>query len=172
MGAYWRMDAYEAVVTKRDIRHYTTDPIPDDVLAKVLQAGRMAGSAKNEESNRLIVFRDQEVQDALAASGDFASWIGTSAAIIGIAVPTDSARMFDVGRMAQNMMVVAHSEGLATCPVTLGHQDKARAASGLPDDWEMLMVITMGWPIAEVPDSPLKRKRVPLEDLVRYDRWS
>ena len=166
------MDTYEAVISKRDVRHYTTDPISDDLLNKILQAGRMAGSAKNEESNRLMVVRDQAVQDALAASGDFASWIGTSAAIIGIAAPSAMVRQFDVGRMAQNMMVVANSEGIATCPVTLGHQDKARAAVGLPDDWEMLMVITLGWPVTDAPASPLKRQRVPLEDLVRYDRWS
>jgi len=166
------MDPYEAVITKRDVRHYTTDPVPGDVLEKVLQAGRMAGSAKNEESNRLIVIRDQTVQDALARSGDFASWIGSSAVVIGIAAPSNAVRMFDVGRTAQNMMIVANAEGLATCPVTLGHQDKARAAVGLPDDWEMLMVITMGWPIADAPASPLQRRRVPLETLVIHDRWS
>ncbi len=169
---YCFMDAYQAVISKRDIRHYKDSPISDEILKRILQAGRMAGSAKNNESNRLIVFRDQAVQDALAASGDFASWIGTSAAVIGIAVPRDSMVGFDVGRMAQNMMIAAHAEGLGTCPVTLGHQDRARAAAGLPDDWDMTMVITVGWPIDDVPDSPLKRVRVPLEDLVRYDRWS
>jgi len=166
------MDPYEAVITKRDVRHYTTDPVSDELLEKVLQAGRMAGSAKNEESNRLIVIRDQAVQDALAKSGDFASWIGSSAVVIGIAAPSSAVRMFDVGRTAQNMMIVANAEGLVTCPVTLGHQDNARAAVGLPDDWEMLMVITMGWPIADAPASPLQRRRVSLESLVHHDRWS
>ena len=166
------MTPYEAIISKRDIRHYTDRPISDEMLERVLQAGRMAGSAKNEESNRLIVFRDQAVQDALAESGNFSSWIGTSAAIVGIAVPLESLRGFDVGRMAQNMMVAAHAEGLGSCPVTLQHQDKARAAVGLPDDWDMTMVITLGWPVPDAPDSPLKRIRVSLDRLVRYDRWS
>ncbi len=166
------MTPYDAIISKRDVRNYTDQPISDEALRRVLQAGRMAGSAKNEEANRLIVFRDQAVQDALADSGDFSSWIGTSAAIIGIAVPIDSLRMFDVGRMAQNMMVAAHAEGLGSCPVTLQHQDKARAAAGLPDDWDMTMVVTLGWPVSDAPDSPLKRTRVALEELVRYDRWS
>jgi len=166
------MDAYQAVISKRDIRHYTGASIPDETLGRILQAARMAGSAKNEESNRVIVFRDQGVQDALAGAGDFSSWIGTSAVVIGIAVAHDSARMFDVGRMAQNIMIVANAEGIASCPVTLQHQDRAREAAGLPDDWEMSMVITLGWPIADPPDSPLKRTRVPLDELVSYDRWS
>lgn len=81
-------------------------------------------------------------------------------------------RLFDVGRQAQNMMIAANAEGMATCPVTLGHPEKARTAVDLPADWEMPMVITLGWPATDRPDSPLKRVRVPLAELVRHDRWS
>lgn len=166
------MTPYEAIISKRDIRDYTDEPIPDAVLERVLQAGRMGGSAKNREVNRLIVFRDQAVQDELALAGAHSSWIGRSAAIIGIAAPIDSLRMFDVGRMAQNMMLAAHAEGLASCPVTLHDEERARAAAGLPQGWDMTMVITLGWPVADLPDSPLKRRRVPMDELVRYDRFS
>ena len=166
------MDTYQAIISKRDIRHYTDKPIDDEVLQRVLQAGRMAGTAKNEENNRFILVDDQGVQDSLALAGDFAAWIGSSALIIGFAAPASSIRLFDVGRQAQNMMVAAHAEGLATCPVTLQHPDKARAAVSLPDDWEMPMVITLGWPVEEVPDSPLKRERVSIDELVRRNTWS
>ena len=166
------MTPYEAIISKRDLRVYTDQPIDDEVMHRILQAGRMAGSAKNLEVNRLIVVTDQAVQDALADAGDFSSWIGTSAAIVGFASPTDELRMFDVGRQAQNMMVAAHAEGVGSCPVTLHHPDKARAAVGLPDDWSMGMVITLGYPVEDHPESPLKRTRVPLEDLVVRDRWS
>jgi len=166
------MTPYEAIVTKRDLRMYTAEPIADDVMDRILQAGRMAGSAKNIEANRLIVVTDQSIQDALAESGDFTSWIGSSAAIIGFASPADELRPFDIGRQAQNMMIVAHAEGIGTCPVTLQHADAARAAVGLPDDWVMPMAITLGHPVAYHPDSPLKRQRVPLDELVRRDRWT
>jgi nitroreductase len=166
------MTPYEAIIGKRDLRMYTDQMIPDDVMHRVLQAGRMAGSAKNFESNRLIVVTDQAVQDALAASGDFSSWIGSSAAIVGFACPADQLRMFDVGRQAQNMMLAAHAEGIGSCPITLHHADRARAAVGLPADWEMPMVITLGYPVADHPDSPLKRPRVALEELVRYNTFS
>ena len=166
------MDTYEATVSKRDVRHYTDQAIDEDVLGRVLQAGRMAGSAKNQEANRLIVVSDQSVKDALTEAGDFASWINTAPVIVGFATPQEFTRLFDVGRQAQNMMLAAHNEGLATCPVTLHHSDKARAAVGLPQDWSMDMVITLGWPEASAPDSPLKRQRVSLDELVRYDAWS
>jgi nitroreductase len=166
------MTPYEAIIGKRDLRMYTDEAIADDVMHRILQAGRMAGSAKNVEANRLIVVTDQATQDALALSGDFAGWIGSSAAVIGFASPNDQLRLFDIGRQAQNMMVVAHAEGVGTCPVTLGHPDAARSAVGLPDNWTMPMVITLGYPVDDHPDSPLKRTRVSLDDLVRHDRWS
>ena len=166
------MTPYEAIISKRDLRMYTEQPIADDVMGRILQAGRMAGSAKNLEVNRLVLVTDQAVQDALALAGDYSSWIGTSAAIVGFATPAAELRLFDVGRQAQNMMVAAHAEGVGTCPVTLHHPDKARAAVGLPEDWVMGMVITLGYPVEDHPDSPLKRDRVPLDDLVIHNTWS
>lgn len=165
------MTPYQTIISKRDLRVYTDQPIADDVMHRILQAGRMAGSAKNLEVNRLILVTDQKVQDALAEAGDFSSWIGTSAAIVGFASPTAELREFDVGRQAQNMMLAAHAEGVGSCPVTLHHHDKARAAVGLPDDWWMGMVITLGYPVKDHPDSPLKRTRVELEDLVLQNKW-
>lgn len=166
------MTPYEAIITKRDLRVYTDAPIPADVMHRVLQAGRMAGSAKNFESNRLVVVTDQTVKDALALAGDFSSWIGSSAAIVGFATPEEQLRMFDVGRQAQNMMVAAHAEGIGSCPVTLHHPDRTALAVNLPDGWVMPMVITLGYPVADHPDSPLKRQRVALDELVSYDRFN
>lgn len=166
------MTPYENIISKRDLRVYTGQAIADDVMDRILQAGRMAGSAKNIEANRLILVIDQSVQDALVQAGDFTSWIDTSAAIVGFASPTAELRLFDVGRQAQNMMLAAHAEGVGTCPVTFQHGDVARAAVGLPDDWSLPMAITLGYPVEDHPDSPLKRRRVPMNELVLRDRWS
>ena len=52
------MDAYRAIVDKRDQRHFLDRPISDDALSRILQAGRMTGSSKNVEPNRFVVVRD------------------------------------------------------------------------------------------------------------------
>ena len=163
---------YEAIISKRDLRVYTDDPISDEVMQRILQAGRMAGSAKNEEANRLILVTDTDAMHRIAEAGDFASWIHTSAALIGFASPATQLRLFDVGRQAQNMMIAAHADGIGSCPVTLHHPDKARASVGLPDDWEMPMIITLGHPVDDHPESPLKRTRVSLDDLVMHNTYS
>lgn len=166
------MTPYEAIISKRDLRVYTDQPIAEEAMQRILQAGRMAGSAKNLEVNRLILVTDQVVQDALVSAGDFAAWIGSSAAIVGFAAPASELRLFDVGRQAQNMMIAAHAEGVGSCPVTLQHAAIARAAVGLDEDWVMPMIITLGYPVQDHPDSPLQRTRVSLDELVIHNRMS
>lgn len=73
------MDAYRAIVDKRDQRAFLDRPIADDALGRILQAGRMTGSSKNVEPNRFVVVRDRALLEALAATSSFARWIARAA---------------------------------------------------------------------------------------------
>jgi nitroreductase len=166
------VDAYTAIVSKRDTRSYRPDPIPDDVLGRVLQAGRMAGSAKNSQLTRLVLATDPAVRERLAACGDFTSWIGSAPAVLVFVVPTEGGRLFDVGRMAQNVMVAGNALGLASCPVTFQHQDRLRDVLGLPATYDGPMGMTLGLPADAPEPNPLQAPRVPLDELVHRDRWT
>ena len=65
------MDVLSAIRSKRDTRAFTDQPVPDDVLGRVLDAARMAGSAKNRQPVRLIVVTDADTIEALRAIGYF-----------------------------------------------------------------------------------------------------
>ena len=164
------MDAYEAIVTKRDTRSYLPDPVAPDTLDRVLRAARMAGSAKNFQLTRLVVVTDPDTRTALTACGDFTSWIDQAPVVVVLAAPVEGGRLFDLGRMAQNLMVSANELGLATCPVTFQHQDRVRDVLGLPSDMEGPMAVTLGHPGPPDPSRP-RAARIPLEDLVHHDRW-
>jgi nitroreductase len=164
------VDAYQAIITKRDTRQYLPDPVADEVLDKVLRAARMAGSAKNAQVTRIVVVTDPDRRAALAACGDFTAWIHTAPVILVLVAPVEGGRLFDLGRMAQNLMVAAHAVGLATCPVTFHHQDRLRPVLGLPDDVEGPMAITLGHPTAMDPNRP-RAPRIPLDDLVHREQW-
>ena len=165
------MDVQRAILTKRDTRTYTDQPVEDGDLETVLKAARMAGSAKNAQLTRIVVATDPDVRKRLAECGDFTAWIHTAPVVLTFVIPTDGGRLFDVGRMAQNAMVAAHGLGLATCPVTFQHQDRMRDALGLPGEMEGPMGVTLGHPDA-APSAPrMRAPRVPLETLVHRDRW-
>ena len=151
-------------------RSYLPDPVDDDLLRRVLQAGRMAGSAKNMQVTRIVVVTQQDAREALQSCGDFTSWIANAPVVLVLCMPTETGRLFDVGRMAQNLMVAAHAEGLATCPVTFHHQDRLRPLLGLPDDHDGPMGITLGHPAAADPNRP-RAPRLPLEEVAYFERW-
>ena len=98
------MDAYDAIVTKRDTRSYQPDPVEPELLERVLRAARMAGSAKNAQLTRLVVVTDPAIRTELTGCGDFTAWIDQAPVVVVLTCPVETGRLFDLGRMAQNLM--------------------------------------------------------------------
>ncbi|MDP9441942.1 MAG: nitroreductase family protein [Actinomycetota bacterium] len=165
------MDTYQAIVTKRDVRELSADPVDEGHLRRILQAARMAGSAKNEQVNRLVVVTEPDQRERLAECGKFASWTASAPVVIAFVVPASGGRPFDYGRMAQNMMVTANSLGLASCPMTFHDGDGAGEVLGLPNDLTAPMGSAVGQPRPPDPDREAS-PRIPLDDLVRWGHWS
>jgi nitroreductase len=162
------MDAYKAIVTKRDTRDFRDRPVAEDDLGKLLNAARMAGSAKNQQVNRIVVVTDAGDRTELGACGNFAGWVPAAAAVFVLVMPEDGGRPFDLGRMAQNMLVTAHSLGLASCPVTFHHSERVRGLLGIPGGYEASMGVAVGHPSGgERASAP----RIPLEELAHRGRW-
>ena len=164
------MDALKAILTKRDSRSFTERPVDEDDLRRVLQAGRMAGSAKNTQPCRFVVLTDAAHKEELAACGQFSAWIPQAPVNIAVVIPEDG-RDFDAGRTAQNMMVASNALGLASCPVTMHDRDCARRVLGLPDGHRVSIVLAIGHPV-EGTTSGMGATRVPLEDMVHRERWT
>lgn len=163
------MDAYRAIVDKRDQRAFLPRPIPEEALRRILQAGRMTGSSKNREPNRFVVVRAPDRRAALARMNPYGRWLAGAAAVI-VLVQTDE-HAFDAGRCAQNMMLAAWSDGIGSCPAHLPETEVAKLL-GIPGDLFVNRVIGFGYvdPSAAAPAS-VARRRLPLEELVRWESW-
>jgi len=164
------MDAYRAVVDKRDQRGFLPRPLPDETVRRILQAARMTGSSKNREPNRLVVVRDPERKRALAALSHFARWLADAAAVI-VIVQTEH-HEFDAGRCAQNMMVAAWNDGVGSCPAHLPEAELAKLL-GIPNGTFINRVIGFGYvdPARAAAPKSVARKRLPLDTLVHWEAW-
>jgi nitroreductase len=164
------MDAYRAVVDKRDQRVYLPKPLPEEALRRILQAARMTGSSKNREPNRLIVVTQREGVRALGALSEWGKWLAHAAAVVVIAQVEP--HEFDAGCCAQNMMVAAWGEGIASCPAHLPEAAVARLL-GIPKDVHVNRVIGFGYadPARSQTPRSVARRRKPLEELVHRERW-
>jgi nitroreductase len=163
------MDAYTCIVSKRDTRTYLDKPIEEEKLRKILQAGRMAGSSKNTQPVRLLLLRDRERLEEVAACANFAQHLPSAAAGIAICLPSTGSD-FDAGRSAQNVMLAAWSLGITSCPCSMHNQECATQTLGLPEGWRVCVVLALGYPDPKVSMS-LGRKRVEMEELVHEERW-
>ena len=168
------MDAYEAIIAKRDRRDYQDKPIPEDVQRRILQAGRMAGSSSNTQPIRFIVLKDpkSEVRQKIAAAGAGTGPLVKAPFSVVVAAKRGS-RDFDVGRAAQNMMVAAWSEGIHSCPVGFPQEGIASEVLGLPDDFWAAIGVAFGYPGTPDPSAPERpnKDRLPFEELVHYEKW-
>jgi len=81
------LDALRAIVSKRDSRSFTDQAVDEETLRRVLQAGRMAGSAKNTQPCRFVVLTDRTHKEELAACGQFSKFIPEAAVYIAVIVP-------------------------------------------------------------------------------------
>ena len=163
------MDAYTAIVTKRDTRAFDPRPVPDETVHRVLQAGRMAGSSKNSQPCRFVVLQDPERRRAIAACGDFARHVPDAPLCIAV-VLTPGGGMFDAGRAAQNMMVAAWAEGVTSCPTSMHNAACAEQTLGLPPEHHVTILLAMGYPAQGGQQRPA-RPRLPLDEYVHCERW-
>jgi nitroreductase len=176
------MDAYLAAVSKREVREYTDRPVPEDVLAKILEAGRATGSSKNTQPWRFVVLKDRQHRHDLANAIMAPRNLDRCAVAIAVVLMNERLR-FDAGRVAQNMMVAAWALGVGSCPnsVRPDEHDRMRHDLGVPAEAAVATILTMGYP---APGQPRPRpkadperivaklNRVPLEDLVHRERFN
>jgi nitroreductase len=163
------MDAYTCICSKRDTRSYEARPIPEESLRRILQAGRMAGSAKNLQPCRFVVVEGAAKKRELATCGQFAQHIQSAPVAVAVVLPADG-REFDAGRSAQNMMLAAWAEGITSCPVTMHDGECALRVLGIPEGHRVSIVLAFGYP---PPSESLSREapRTPLEELVHRGGW-
>ena len=163
------MDAYTIIRSKRDSRDYRDQPIPDEAIHRILQAGRMAGSSKNRQHCLFVVLKERTRKEELAACGHFAKHIPSAPLVVAVVLPGPEFD-FDAGRAAQNMMLAAWAEGIASCPVVMHEAECARRVLGLPEGHRVAIAIAFGYPESPATLSGGITRR-PLSELVHHERW-
>jgi nitroreductase len=160
------MDTWLAVASRREVREYADRELPDDVVRRILDAGRLAGSARNKQPWRFLVVEDEGARERLAESVYAAGNVRGARLVVAIVGKSG----FDTGRAAQNMMLVAWNEGVGSCPNGISDAELAESIVGAP----VRIILSFGY--AAKPRDPsahtaeewsARAKRKPFDEVVR-----
>ena len=172
------METWQAINSVRVVRSFDERALDPGHLDRILNAGRRAGSSKNEQSWAFIVVSDREHLRELAAVGPYASHLAGAATAIALVTPHVSGRRgvsatWDLGRAAQNMVLAAWELGIGSVPATVYDHDLAARLLGLPADRRCDFLLSFGYPAdPKVLTAPNRAGgRVPLDAIIRTERW-
>jgi nitroreductase len=170
------VETLEAIRTKRAVRAFTEQPLPDGDLQAIVNAGRRAQSSKNRQAWHFILIQDRDTLTALSELGQFAGQLAGAPAAVAILTPDPAERwsvMFDAGQAAAYMQLAAWELGIGSCPVTIYEPEPARELLGFPAQMHLRAVLSLGYPAdpAALSSAPQAGGRKSLSEVMSYDRW-
>lgn len=165
------MNCIDRVLSRRSIRKYKNESIPDKVLQNILEAGRQAPTATNIQPWHFVVVIDQEAKEAFSYGG-FNNFTRNAAFIVlGLYKPSEviieKLSLMDVTIALQNMVIAAWVQGVGSCWMGAFDEPRLRKTLSLPTDSRIVGAITFGIPDGNTPQPPKK----PLDQIVHFDEW-
>ncbi len=171
------MDIYELIKKRKSIRSYKSRKVEKEKLERVLQAGRLAPSAKNIQAWKFIVTGSSEIKGALVKACKGQKFISEADKVITVCVDEDasyqeqgnymSSFAIDGAIALQQMMLAATEEGLGTCWIGAFYEDKVKKLLNIPDPYRVIGLSPLGYPESSGKD----RERKALSEVVYYEKW-
>ena len=165
------MSVSELIRTKRAVRQFTADPLSEEAIRTILNAGRRAQSSKNTQPWHFIAIRDRATLRQLSECGAFAGHL--AGAPFAVALISSTASDFDLGQAAAYMQLAAWDLGIGSCIASMWEPEKARAILGVPADQHFDVAISFGYPLPSVEQTqtPRTQGRKPFNEVVFWERW-
>jgi nitroreductase len=162
------MDFLDLLKSRRSIRQYTSAPVEKQKLDTILEAAKWAPSAGNAQARDLILISDKEIKEKLAEAAFGQNFVSEAPVVIVVCANRGrSAKRYglrgeslysvqDATAAVQNMLLMAHSLGLATCWVGAFDEQKVKRILGIPKDVSPVAIIPVGYP-KESHHAPMRR---------------
>lgn len=170
------MTVHETIKTRKSVRRFRDTPVEEKKLTRVLEAARLAPSARNVQEWRFVVVTDGDLRSRLAEAAGSQQFVGEAPVILVCCAETDHRRMhcglesypIDLAIAIDHITLAAVEEGLGTCWIGKFDPDAVRAVCGIPGDIEIVELLPLGYP---ADPAPIEKNRKSLAEIVHYDRW-
>lgn len=169
------MDLFEAIQSRRSIRNYQDKPVEDEKLQQILNAARLAPSARNRQEWQFVVIRDTERRKELSLAAKNQSFVAEAPVVIGccgegtdyVMTSGHPAYLIDLAIAIDHMTLAATALGLGTCWIGAFYQEQVKRILKIPESVAVVELMTLGYP-KEIPPA---KSRKSLSEIVRYETW-
>jgi len=166
----------EAIRKRQSVRNYQNKEIPEEILQEILEAGRLAPSACNNQPWKFIVVRDKNLKGRLISVCKNQKFVGeASVVIVGCAINpsykmgnSEYSYPVDLAIALDHMSLQAAALGLGTCWIGAFYQDEVKEVLKIPEDISVVALMPLGYP----KGLGTKTKRKPLSEIVCYDKYT
>ncbi|NYT02093.1 MAG: nitroreductase [Methanosarcinales archaeon] len=170
------MEVTQAIRDRRSVRNFQSRAVEEDKLRMVLEAGRLAPSARNLQNWKFIVVRDQETRNKLAEAAKGQSFVAQAPVVIAacgtkadyVMTCGQAAYSIDVAIAVDHMTLQAVELGLGTCWIGAFYEDQVKEILGVPTEVRVVALLPLGYPAESTP--PTRRKT--LEEVTCEERWA
>jgi nitroreductase len=156
-------------------RKFKPDPISKEAVESILEAGRLAPSAKNRQAWRFIVIQNPDLRMTIQDAAFGQEYIGSAPCTFAVCTTNVDYKMpngqlsypVDLGIAGAFMCLQATSLGLGSCFVTIFDEQQVKTALSVPYSMRVVILLTVGF----ADEQPERAPRFPLSRIVSYDHW-
>ena len=169
------MDALKAIMTRRSIRKYTKEVVPDELIKEVLAAGMSAPSARNEQPWHFVVLSDRNIINRIMDFHPYAVMLKETPLAILVCgdlkvTPDEGYVVVDCSAATENILLAAHALNLGA--VWLGIYPRPERITGmrklltLPEHILPVALIALGYPAETKPCEDRYN-----DSVIHYNKW-
>ena len=162
------MSVFDAIRTVLAVRSYETTPVPDAVVRRIVEAGRLTGSGMNGQPWHFVVVRDVETLRRLGAMASSGSYVAQAPLAVVVAIDRSRFAVSDASRAIQSMLLAAWADGVGSNWVGFGGLEKVRALLDIPASLDVLAILPFGYPARPVGRG--KKRRKALREVAHLER--
>ncbi|HDN97696.1 MAG: nitroreductase [Candidatus Omnitrophota bacterium] len=174
------MDFYQVIETRRSVRSYKPDPVPEEVLKKVLNAARIAPSGSNRQPWKFIIIKDEERKKKMVELCEGQSFVAEAPVLIVACGRNihynrggwmgDYSMIVDVAIAVDHLTLAARAEGLGTCWIGSFDNEGIKKFLGIPEDVNVVALTPLGYPKNPDVFKPTSDRKE-LEEIICYEEW-
>jgi nitroreductase len=164
------MEALEALRTRRSCRRFQGREVPRDLIEQMVDAGRLAATARNDQPWEFVVVTDTARRREVAALTDHGPFIADAPVCIAVLAADTKYYLEDGSAATQNLLLAAHALGLAACWVAgdkKPYAPKVAALLGAPPAMRLVALVAVGYAAGPLPN-PRKRS---LQEVIHWSRF-